>query len=80
MCDVLQEVITSVSGSYNRSVLWWNSEALVVRLQAVSRGFLIRKKLEARRHYLMSQTHAVIIIQVRTLLSVRVTVWRCPLC
>lgn len=60
-----QEVISGVSGSYSRSVLWKSSEALVVRLQAVSRGFLIRQKLEARRRYLISQTPAVVTIQVK---------------
>ncbi|KAE8289400.1 Ras GTPase-activating-like protein IQGAP3 [Larimichthys crocea] len=59
----IQEVVSSVSGSYSRSVLWRSSEALIVGLQAVSRGFLIRQKLEARRRYLVSQTPAVIIIQ-----------------
>lgn len=65
----LQEVVSSVSGSYSRSVLWRSSEALIVGLQAVSRGFLIRQKLEARRRYLVSQTPAVIIIQVRAVWS-----------
>ena len=66
----LQEVIRSVSGSYSRSVLLRSSEALVVRLQAVCRGFLIRQQLEAQRRYLISQTPAVIVIQVRTQLTV----------
>ncbi|XP_041799392.1 ras GTPase-activating-like protein IQGAP3 [Chelmon rostratus] len=59
----IQEVVSSVSGSYSRSLLWRSSEALVIRLQAVSKGFLIRRKLEARRRYLITQTPAVIIIQ-----------------
>nr|XP_046254212.1 ras GTPase-activating-like protein IQGAP3 isoform X2 [Scatophagus argus]XP_046254213.1 ras GTPase-activating-like protein IQGAP3 isoform X2 [Scatophagus argus]XP_046254214.1 ras GTPase-activating-like protein IQGAP3 isoform X2 [Scatophagus argus] len=59
----IQEVVSSVSGSYSRSVLWQSREAFVVRLQAVCRGFLIRQKLEARRRYLISQTPAVITIQ-----------------
>lgn len=63
----LQEVISGVSRSYSRSMLWRNSEALVVRLQAVSRGFLIRQKLEARRRHLMRHTPAVVVIQVRVL-------------
>ncbi|XP_035529127.1 ras GTPase-activating-like protein IQGAP3 [Morone saxatilis] len=57
------EVVSSVSGSYTRSVLWQSSEALVVRLQAVCRGFLLRQKLEARRRYLITHTPAVVIIQ-----------------
>ncbi|KAI3360710.1 hypothetical protein L3Q82_012851, partial [Scortum barcoo] len=59
----IQEVVSRVSGSYSRSILWRSNEALVVRLQAISRGFLVRQKLEARRRYLISQTPAVIIIQ-----------------
>uniref|UniRef100_A0A8C3ATW4 IQ motif containing GTPase activating protein 3 n=1 Tax=Cyclopterus lumpus TaxID=8103 RepID=A0A8C3ATW4_CYCLU len=55
----------SVSNSHSRSALWRSSEALVARLQALSRGFLLRQKLEARRLYLTSQTPAVITIQVR---------------
>uniref|UniRef100_A0A3Q3MEQ9 IQ motif containing GTPase activating protein 3 n=1 Tax=Mastacembelus armatus TaxID=205130 RepID=A0A3Q3MEQ9_9TELE len=59
----IQEVISSVSGSYSRSVLWKSSQTLIVRLQARCRGFLIRQQLETRRRYLASQTPAVIIIQ-----------------
>lgn len=65
----LQEVVSGISGSYSRSLLWRSNEAFIVRLQAVSRGFLIRQKLEARQRYLISQTPAVIIIQVSTLLT-----------
>lgn len=60
----LQEVVGSVSAQYSRGVLWRNSEALVVRLQALCRGFLIRWRMAARRHFLMNQTAAVIVIQV----------------
>ncbi|XP_037640441.1 ras GTPase-activating-like protein IQGAP3 isoform X2 [Sebastes umbrosus] len=59
----IQEVVSSASGSYSRGILWRSREALVVGLQAVSRGFLLRQKLEARRRYLTNQTPAVIIIQ-----------------
>lgn len=66
-----QEVISGVSGSYSRGMLWRSSEALIVRLQAVSRGFLVRQTQEARRRYLISQTPAAITIQVRPLLLQR---------
>ncbi|XP_070767372.1 ras GTPase-activating-like protein IQGAP3 [Enoplosus armatus] len=59
----IQEVVSSVSGSHSRSILWQSSQALVVRLQAVSRGFLVRQKQVARWRYLISQTPAVITIQ-----------------
>ncbi|CAJ1061313.1 ras GTPase-activating-like protein IQGAP3 [Xyrichtys novacula] len=61
--DQIQEVVSDVSGSYSRGVLWRSSEALVVGLQAVCRGYLVRQELEARRRYLISQTPAVITIQ-----------------
>lgn len=67
---LLQEVVSGISDSYSRSLFWRSNEALIVRLQAVSRGFLIRQKLEARQRYLISQTPAVIVIQVSTLLTV----------
>lgn len=66
---VWQEVVSSVSGLYSRRGLWRGSQALVVRLQALSRGFLLRQQLQARRHYLMVHTPAVILIQVRLLES-----------
>ncbi|XP_069032658.1 ras GTPase-activating-like protein IQGAP3 [Embiotoca jacksoni] len=59
----IQEVVSSVSASYSRSVLWRSSDALVVRLQALCRGFLVRRQLEARRRYLTAQTPAVVVIQ-----------------
>uniref|UniRef100_A0A4W6DHS1 IQ motif containing GTPase activating protein 3 n=1 Tax=Lates calcarifer TaxID=8187 RepID=A0A4W6DHS1_LATCA len=59
----IQEVVSSVSGSFSRGLLWRSSEALIVRLQAACRGFLIRQKLEARRRYLISQTPAIVFIQ-----------------
>lgn len=62
---LLQEVVSAVSASYSRSALWRSSEAMVVRLQAAARGFLLRQQLEARQRYLMAHTPAVITIQVR---------------
>eukprot|EP00066_Takifugu_rubripes_P014258 XP_011603524.1 PREDICTED: ras GTPase-activating-like protein IQGAP3 [Takifugu rubripes] len=59
----IQEVVSSVSGLYSRRGLWRGSQALVVRLQALSRGFLLRQQLQARRRYLMVHTPAVILIQ-----------------
>uniref|UniRef100_A0A3B4UMR6 IQ motif containing GTPase activating protein 3 n=1 Tax=Seriola dumerili TaxID=41447 RepID=A0A3B4UMR6_SERDU len=69
--EEIKEVISSVSGSYSRSVLWKSSDALVVRLQAACRGFLVRQQLEVRRRYLISQTPAVIVIQWRRFVQQR---------
>lgn len=62
-----QDVISSVSGLFTRRGLWRDSQALVLRLQAVSRGFLLRRQLQARRRYLTDHTPAVVLIQVRRL-------------
>uniref|UniRef100_A0A087XUA0 IQ motif containing GTPase activating protein 3 n=1 Tax=Poecilia formosa TaxID=48698 RepID=A0A087XUA0_POEFO len=59
----IQEVVSSVSASYNRSILWRSSAALVVGLQACCRGFLVRQQLEGRRRYLIGQSAAVVVIQ-----------------
>ncbi|KAM4736638.1 ras GTPase-activating-like protein IQGAP3 isoform 2-T2 [Anableps anableps] len=59
----IQEVVSSVSASYSRGVLWRSSEALIIRLQARCRGFLVRRRLEGRRRYLIGQTPAVVVIQ-----------------
>lgn len=67
--SIWQEVVSGVSDLYTRRGLWRGSEALVIRLQACSRGFLLRRQLEARRRYLMVHTPAVILIQVRRLVS-----------
>ncbi|KAM4568064.1 ras GTPase-activating-like protein IQGAP3 [Fundulus diaphanus] len=59
----IQEVVSSVSASYSRGVLWRSSEALIVGLQARCRGFLIRQQLEVRQRFLISQTPAAVVIQ-----------------
>ncbi|XP_038137117.1 ras GTPase-activating-like protein IQGAP3 [Cyprinodon tularosa] len=59
----IQAVVSSVSTSYSRKVRWQSSGALIVRLQAHCRGFLVRQQLEVRRRYLISQTPAVVTIQ-----------------
>uniref|UniRef100_A0A3B5QSV7 IQ motif containing GTPase activating protein 3 n=1 Tax=Xiphophorus maculatus TaxID=8083 RepID=A0A3B5QSV7_XIPMA len=61
--DKAQEVVSSVSASYNRSILWRRSAALVVGLQARCRGFLVRQQLEGRQRYLIGQSAAVVVIQ-----------------
>ncbi|XP_041649512.1 ras GTPase-activating-like protein IQGAP3 [Cheilinus undulatus] len=61
--ELIQEVVSSVSGSYSRNMLWRSNESLIVRLQAMCRGFLVRQTLDARQRYLISQTPAVITIQ-----------------
>nr|XP_020474364.1 ras GTPase-activating-like protein IQGAP1 [Monopterus albus] len=62
----IQDIINSVSGSSSRNILWRGREALVVHLQALCRGFLIRQQLKSRQCYLISQAPAVIIIQIQS--------------
>ncbi|XP_061737829.1 ras GTPase-activating-like protein IQGAP3 isoform X1 [Nerophis ophidion] len=59
----IQEVVSSVWNAYEHQMLWANNEALVIRLQAAIRGFLIRQQVASRQCYLHSQTDAVILIQ-----------------
>ncbi|KAM8869411.1 ras GTPase-activating-like protein IQGAP3 isoform 2-T2 [Spinachia spinachia] len=59
----IQEVVSSVSNSHARSGLWRSRGALVIRLQALGRGFLLRRELDARQRFLSSQTAAVVTIQ-----------------
>ncbi|XP_053183717.1 ras GTPase-activating-like protein IQGAP3 [Scomber japonicus] len=72
----IQEVVSGVSGRYGRSVMWKSSEVFVTRLQAVSRGFIIRHKLEARRRYLHTHTPAAVIIQAQWRRFVQQRVYR----
>uniref|UniRef100_A0A3P8WZ56 IQ motif containing GTPase activating protein 3 n=1 Tax=Cynoglossus semilaevis TaxID=244447 RepID=A0A3P8WZ56_CYNSE len=59
----VQEVVSSVWSSHNRSALWRSNEALIVGLQAACRGFLVRQGVEARRRFLIRQTPAVVVPQ-----------------
>uniref|UniRef100_A0A8C9NMZ9 IQ motif containing GTPase activating protein 3 n=1 Tax=Serinus canaria TaxID=9135 RepID=A0A8C9NMZ9_SERCA len=60
----LQSVISRVTLAHERERLWASREALVVRLQARLRGFLVRRQLAAWRHVLQEQRPAAIRIQV----------------
>ncbi|KAK5931495.1 hypothetical protein CesoFtcFv8_000210 [Champsocephalus esox] len=59
----IQEVVSSVSASSRRGALWRGSEELITRLQALSRGFLLRQQMQARHRYLGNNTASVVIIQ-----------------
>ncbi|KAM6910752.1 ras GTPase-activating-like protein IQGAP3 [Xenentodon cancila] len=75
----IQEVVSSVSASYSRSILWQSSEFLVVGLQAHCRGFLVRRHLEARRRHLVSQTSAIIVIQAHWRRFIQQRAYKCRL-
>ncbi|KAL9823233.1 ras GTPase-activating-like protein IQGAP3 isoform 1-T1 [Geothlypis trichas] len=61
--EEMQSVITRVTLAHERERLWASRLALVVRLQARLRGFLVRRQLAARRHVLQEQRPAAIRIQ-----------------
>uniref|UniRef100_A0A8C3P5M9 IQ motif containing GTPase activating protein 3 n=1 Tax=Cyanoderma ruficeps TaxID=181631 RepID=A0A8C3P5M9_9PASS len=61
--EEIQSVITRVTLAHDRECLWAASVALVVRLQARLRGFLVRQQFVARRRVLQEQRPAAIRIQ-----------------
>ncbi|RLV88778.1 hypothetical protein DV515_00015297 [Chloebia gouldiae] len=61
--EEMQSVITRVTLAHERECLWASSVAVVVRLQARLRGFLVRRRFAARRHILREQRPAAIRIQ-----------------
>uniref|UniRef100_A0A8C9NP71 IQ motif containing GTPase activating protein 3 n=1 Tax=Serinus canaria TaxID=9135 RepID=A0A8C9NP71_SERCA len=61
--EEMQSVISRVTLAHERERLWASREALVVRLQARLRGFLVRRQLAAWRHVLQEQRPAAIRIQ-----------------
>ncbi|NXT72589.1 IQGA3 protein, partial [Chaetops frenatus] len=59
----LQSVITRVTVAHGWECLWASSVALVVRLQARLRGFLVRREFAARQRILREQSPAATRIQ-----------------
>ncbi|NWV27049.1 IQGA3 protein, partial [Origma solitaria] len=59
----LQSVINRVTAAHDREHLWASNVALVVRLQARLRGFLVRREFAARWRVLREQWPAAIRIQ-----------------
>ncbi|XP_028332645.1 ras GTPase-activating-like protein IQGAP1 isoform X1 [Gouania willdenowi] len=61
--DDVQGVVSGVTTAYNREQLWLANEALITKLQARCRGFLVRRGLKERMDFLQSQEPAVTCIQ-----------------
>ncbi|XP_039558072.1 ras GTPase-activating-like protein IQGAP3 [Passer montanus] len=61
--EEMQSVVARVTLAHERERLWASRVALVVRLQARLRGFLVRRQLAARRRVLREQRPAAIRIQ-----------------
>ncbi|CAL9701205.1 unnamed protein product [Knipowitschia caucasica] len=61
--DDIQGCVSGVTSAYNREQLWVANEALIARLQAHCRGFLVRRGLKERKAFMESQEPAVTTIQ-----------------
>ncbi|KAL3866731.1 hypothetical protein ACJMK2_044012 [Sinanodonta woodiana] len=61
--EEIQKVVSEVTASHNREVLFKANEASVIKGQALVRGFLAKKKYCRRKEYIMSQEPAVVKIQ-----------------
>ncbi|XP_074808801.1 ras GTPase-activating-like protein IQGAP2 isoform X2 [Natator depressus] len=61
--EEIQTIVGQVTADYSREQLWLANENLIVQLQALGRGFLIRKSYEERKGFLQKQEPSVIKIQ-----------------
>ncbi|CAM2114128.1 ras GTPase-activating-like protein IQGAP2 isoform X1 [Caretta caretta] len=61
--EEIQTIVGQVTADYNREQLWLANENLIVQLQALARGFLVRKSYEERKGFLQKQEPSVIKIQ-----------------
>nr|XP_014346442.1 PREDICTED: ras GTPase-activating-like protein IQGAP3 [Latimeria chalumnae] len=61
--EEIQFCVTGVTAAYNRERLWQANTDFIVRLQACTRGYLVRKEFQTRRHFLQKQLPAVLKIQ-----------------
>uniref|UniRef100_A0A8C0H3U1 IQ motif containing GTPase activating protein 2 n=1 Tax=Chelonoidis abingdonii TaxID=106734 RepID=A0A8C0H3U1_CHEAB len=62
--EIQVDVVGQVTADYNREQLWFANENLILQLQALARGFLVRKSYEERKGFLQKQEPSVIKIQV----------------
>uniref|UniRef100_A0A8C8RRS7 IQ motif containing GTPase activating protein 2 n=1 Tax=Pelusios castaneus TaxID=367368 RepID=A0A8C8RRS7_9SAUR len=61
--EEIKTIVGQVTADYNREQLWFANENLILQLQAIARGFLVRKSYEERKGYLQKQEPSVIKIQ-----------------
>ena len=61
---LFQSSISGVTAAYNREQLWLANEALITRLQARCRGYLVRQEFRSRMNFLKKQIPAITCIQV----------------
>ncbi|TFK15819.1 PC4 and SFRS1-interacting protein [Platysternon megacephalum] len=61
--EEIQTIVGQVTADYNREQLWFANENLILQLQALARGFLVRKSYEERKGFLQKQEPSVLKIQ-----------------
>lgn len=59
----IQNVLSSVTAEYNREQLWLANEPFIIQLQALIRGYLVRRAHQDRLEYLRKQEPSVIKLQ-----------------
>uniref|UniRef100_A0A672LL19 Ras GTPase-activating-like protein IQGAP1 n=1 Tax=Sinocyclocheilus grahami TaxID=75366 RepID=A0A672LL19_SINGR len=59
----IQSVLSSVTAEYNREQLWLANEPLIIQLQALIRGYLVRQAHNVRLEYLRKQEPSIIRLQ-----------------
>uniref|UniRef100_A0A673H9U8 Ras GTPase-activating-like protein IQGAP1 n=1 Tax=Sinocyclocheilus rhinocerous TaxID=307959 RepID=A0A673H9U8_9TELE len=59
----IQSVLSSVTAEYNREQLWLANEPLIIQLQALIRGYLVRRAHNVRLEYLRKQEPSIIRLQ-----------------
>ena len=62
---ILQGVVTEVTDAKNREMLFEANEDFIIKVQALARGYMAKKKYQGRMTYLKEQEPAVVKIQVR---------------
>ncbi|XP_057689340.1 ras GTPase-activating-like protein IQGAP3 isoform X2 [Corythoichthys intestinalis] len=72
----IQEVVSDVWDDHRRRELWADNVELIERLQAGVRGFLVRRRLAARRRYLLDNVGAVVLIQAHWRRFIQQTAYR----
>jgi len=71
---VLQGVLTEVTDARNREMLFAANEDFIIKVQALGRGYITRKRFKDRREYLHNQEPAVVKIQVAVAMDCSPTV------
>uniref|UniRef100_A0AAY4BGC4 IQ motif containing GTPase activating protein 2 n=1 Tax=Denticeps clupeoides TaxID=299321 RepID=A0AAY4BGC4_9TELE len=62
--EEIQSTVAGVTAEYNREQLWLANEPLVMQLQALIRGYLVRKAYIERLEFLRQQEPSVVKLQV----------------